>query len=92
MGDAGNRPLSQDLSSLDGKILRLTDEGRPAPGNRFGNPIWSLGHRNPQGLVFDPNGMLHSAEHGSRDEDELNLIEACRTMEGFCNTRQEEAY
>ena len=97
MGDAGNRPFSQDLSSFNGKILRLTAGGGPAPGNPFGDPIWSLGHRNPQGLVFHPNGMLYSAEHGSGDEDELNLIEAGRnygwpTLEGFCNTRQEEAY
>ena len=97
MGDAGNRPVSQDLSSLNGKILRLTAEGEPAPGNPFGDHIWSFGHRNPQGLVFHPNGMLYSAEHGQRDEDELNLIEPGRnygwpTLEGFCSTPQEEAY
>jgi glucose/arabinose dehydrogenase len=97
MGDAGNRPVSQDLSSLNGKILRLTAEGEPAPGNPFGDHIWSLGHRNPQGLVFHPNGMLYSAEHGQRDEDELNLIEPGRnygwpTLEGFCSTPEEEAY
>ncbi len=97
MGDAGNRPFSQDAGSLNGKILRLTEDGAPAPGNPFGDHIWSLGHRNPQGLVFHPNGLLYSAEHGSGDEDELNLIEPGRnygwpTLEGFCDTRQEEAY
>lgn len=97
MGDAGNRPFSQDTGSLNGKILRLTEDGAPAPGNPFGDHIWSLGHRNPQGLVFHPNGLLYSAEHGSGDEDELNLIEPGRnygwpTLEGFCDTRQEEAY
>ena len=97
MRDAGNRPFSQDLSSLNGKILRLTADGGPAPGNPFGDHIWSLGHRNPQGLVFHPNGMLYSAEHGAGDEDELNLIEPGRnygwpTLEGFCNTAAEEAY
>ena len=97
MGDAGSRPFSQDMGSLNGKILRLTEDGAPAPGNPFGDHIWSLGHRNPQGLVFHPNRMLYSAEHGSGDEDELNLIEAGRnygwpTLEGFCNTREEEAY
>ena len=97
MGDAGNRPFSQDLGSLNGKILRLTADGDPAPGNPFGDHMWSLGHRNPQGLTFHPNGMLYSTEHGARDEDELNLIERGRnygwpTLEGFCNTREEEAY
>ena len=97
MGDAGNRPFSQDLTSLNGKILRVTAEGAPAPGNPFGDHIWSLGHRNSQGLVFHPNGRLYSAEHGAGDEDELNLIEPGRnygwpTLEGFCTTREEEAY
>lgn len=97
MGDAGSRPSSQDPSSLNGKILRLTEDGAPAPGNPFGDHIWSLGHRNPQGLVFHPNGLLYSAEHGARDEDELNLIEPGRNygwpmLEGLCNTRQEEVH
>ena len=94
MGDAGNRPASQDSGSLSGKILRLAADGGPAPGNPFGDRIWSLGHRNPQGLVFHPEGMLYSTEHGAGDEDELNLIEPGRNygwpaVEGFCDGREE---
>ena len=94
MGDAGNRPASQDAGSLSGKILRLAADGRSAPGNPFGDRIWSLGHRNPQGLVFHPEGMLYSTEHGAGAEDELNLIEPGRNygwpaVEGFCDAPEE---
>ena len=94
MGDAGDRPASQDMGSLSGKILRLAVDGGPAPGNPFGDRIWSLGHRNPQGLVFHPEGMLYSTEHGAGDEDELNLVEpggnyGWPALEGFCNTGEE---
>jgi glucose/arabinose dehydrogenase len=76
-GEAGDPPLAQDLESLGGKILRVTTSGDPAPGNPFDNsPVWSYGHRNPQGLVFDPEGRLWAAEFGQNTWDELNLIEA----------------
>jgi glucose/arabinose dehydrogenase len=78
MGDAANTGLPQDRSSLAGKILRLTLTGAPAPGNPFGSAVYSFGHRNPQGLVFAPNGMLYSSEHGPGDNDEVNRIEAGR--------------
>lgn len=74
-GDAGNRDAAQDPDSLSGKILRMTPEGDPAPGNPFGNYAWSLGHRNPQGLAWDASGGMWAAEFGQDTWDELNRID-----------------
>ena len=74
-GDAQRRGQPQDVNALGGKILRVTPEGRPAPGNPFGdNPVYSLGHRNVQGLAWDGAGRLWSSEFGPDVDDELNLI------------------
>jgi glucose/arabinose dehydrogenase len=74
-GDAGVPALSQQRGSLAGKILRITPTGQPAPGNpSAGSPVFSLGHRNVQGLAFDGAGNLWASEFGERDVDELNLI------------------
>jgi glucose/arabinose dehydrogenase len=75
-GEAGDKPLSQDLRSLGGKILRLNPDGSVPADNPFrGSPVWSLGHRNVQGLAFDSQGRLWATEFGQNDWDELNRIE-----------------
>ena len=95
IGDGGNPPLSFDgdnirdqaqrLGTHFGKILRLREDGRPAPDNPFAQQpgarpeIYTYGHRNIQGLALDPvSGRVWANEHGSRGGDELNLIEAGR--------------
>jgi len=75
-GDAQVPSLSQDKSSLAGKILKVTRDGEPAPENPFGTHIYSYGHRNPQGITWDQQGTLWATEHGPSARDELNLIEA----------------
>jgi glucose/arabinose dehydrogenase len=75
-GDASESGRSQDRNSLGGKILRMTPDGKPAPGNPFGNLVWSYGHRNVQGLVFDRAGRLWASEFGQNRFDEVNLIRA----------------
>lgn len=75
-GEAGDPPLAQDRSSLGGKVLRLTPDGDPAPGNPFDSPVFSYGHRNVQGLAFDDAGRLWASEFGDQTFDELNRIEA----------------
>ncbi|MCG7492259.1 PQQ-dependent sugar dehydrogenase [Thalassobius sp. Cn5-15] len=82
IGDMGVRDVAQDVGSLWGKVLRLTQEGRVPDGNPFNmrrkgrQEIWSLGHRNPQGAALDDSGQLWTSEHGARGGDEVNRIEA----------------
>lgn len=74
-GETGDRPLAQDRSSLAGKILHVRPDGGIPGDNPFpGSPVWSLGHRNVQGLAFDSRGRLWASEFGSQFFDELNLI------------------
>ena len=78
-GETGVGELAQDRSTTAGKILRITTDGDPAPGNPFdGSPIWSYGHRNVQGLAFDDADRLWASEFGADTFDELNLIQRGR--------------
>lgn len=75
MGDAQSSSRAQDKKSLNGKILRINADGSIPSDNPFGNAVWSLGHRNPQGLDFDSKGRLWQAEFGNSTMDEVNLIQ-----------------
>jgi glucose/arabinose dehydrogenase len=78
-GETGHGELAQDRDSLAGKILRITPEGKAAPGNpRPGSPVWTMGHRNVQGLAFDGAGQLWATEFGENTWDELNRIDRAR--------------
>ncbi len=76
-GDAGDHPAAQDRDSLSGKILRVTPEGAVPDDNPFpGSPVYSFGHRNPQGLAWAADGTLFASEFGQDTWDELNVITA----------------
>lgn len=75
-GDAANPELAQERNSLAGKILRLELDGSIPKDNPFtDSPIYSYGHRNPQGLTWDETGQLYATEHGQSAHDEINKIE-----------------
>lgn len=75
-GDAGDTDNAQDEDSLNGKILRLTPEGEVPEDNPAPNSyVYSLGHRNVQGLAWDDDGTLYGVEFGSNEFDEVNAIE-----------------
>jgi glucose/arabinose dehydrogenase len=98
MGDAGSPDQTQNDSTLIGKILRLNLDGSIPDDNPIpGSPIWSRGHRNPQGLAFSDDGTFYSTEHGPNNDDEINLIEKNANygwpdVHGFCDEDFEQTY
>lgn len=95
-GDGGEGGRAQDGSSLGGKVLRVTPEGAPAPGNPdLGDDadprIFSYGHRNPQGLVWLPDGTPVISEHGPTGRDEINRLVVGGNY-GWPDTRNRAAY
>jgi glucose/arabinose dehydrogenase len=81
-GDARDPELSQDINSLAGKILRVDENGNAVSGNPFGNKVWTIGHRNVQGIDWSIDGKMVATEHGPTGEvngwcchDEINIIE-----------------
>lgn len=74
-GDAGDPMLAQDTKSTAGKILRIELDGSIPKDNPITNsPIYSLGHRNPQGLAWNSKNILYASEHGQIGHDEINII------------------
>ena len=96
-GEAGDPERSQDPDDLGGKVLRVTPDGEPAPGNPVaGSPVWTLGHRNVQGLGWDADGRMYASEFGQDAADELNLLEPGRNygwpeVEGFAASDADRA-
>ncbi|HEX9879981.1 MAG TPA: PQQ-dependent sugar dehydrogenase [Candidatus Binatia bacterium] len=99
-GDTQRSSLAEDRASLAGKVLRFTLDGRWAPDNPYRNPVYSYGHRNPQGIVFHPvTGALYITEHGPSDNDEVNRVVkggnfGWPNVHGYCDgdVRGEKAY
>ncbi len=93
VGDAGNAASAQDPDSLNGKILRMQPDGSPAPSNPDPESlVYTLGHRNPQGLAWTEDGTMFAPEFGQNAFDEVNLIEAGNNygwpdVEGVGDTR-----
>ena len=77
LGDTGDRDSAQDEEAPSGKILRMTPEGEIPDDNPFGDSlVYSMGHRNPQGIGWDDDGKMYASEFGQDTWDELNIIEA----------------
>jgi len=96
-GDSNTASEAQNKTSLSGKILRINLDGSiPSDNPIANNPLWSFGHRNPQGLVM-ANNKLYSSEHGPNNDDEVNQIQKGKNygwpnVEGYCNTAAEKDF
>jgi glucose/arabinose dehydrogenase len=75
-GDSFNAELAPDPGSLNGKILRIRPDGSIPDDNSTGTAVYSIGHRNVQGLAFGPGNIVYASELGHRTWDEINVIEA----------------
>jgi glucose/arabinose dehydrogenase len=77
-GDHDTQATSQDITSMNGKILRLNLDGTAAAGNPFPqNPfVYAMGFRDPQGLAWDSANQLYATDHGPTSNDEVNAVEA----------------
>ena len=97
-GDAASTTFAQDFSSPNGKILRLSIDGSIPPDNPVkGSPVWAMGFRNIQGMVFSPTGKLYTSEHGDATDDEVNLIEKTKnygwpSVQGFVDNEKETEF
>lgn len=96
-GDAANANSAQNTSSLNGKLLRLNLDGTiPSDNPVPGNPYWTYGHRNAQGMVY-ANNKIYISEHGPSSDDEVNIIERGKNygwpdVMGFCDNNSERDY
>ena len=97
-GDVQNLSLPQDTSALSGKMLRMRTDGSVPADNPFpGNLVYSMGHRNVQGLTPLPDGRMVMSEHGASTDDEVQVLKAGRNygwpnVEGYCNSPSEISY
>jgi glucose/arabinose dehydrogenase len=99
MGDAGNSALAQDPRRLNGKVLRVNRDGtiptdNPLwPGGSGPTLVYSIGHRNPQGITFQPGtGRVYAVEHGPEKDDEINWIRPGRNYGWPCRTGLNHVY
>lgn len=97
-GDVGSASYALDTAKFHGKFLRINLDGSVPGDNPIpGSYVWSLGHRNPQGLVRAPDGTIYSSEHGPSNDDEINIIKELGNygwpeVMGFCDLPAEQAY
>lgn len=97
-GDAQNTSLPQNLNSLSGKILRMNTDGTiPIDNPITDSYVYSFGHRNVQGIVRAPNGIIYLSEHGASTDDEFQILEVNRNygwpnVEGFCDLAGEQTF
>jgi glucose/arabinose dehydrogenase len=97
-GDAQDKTSPQNLSSLNGKVLRLNTDGSIPSDNPFpGTYVYTFGHRNAQGMMIAPDGKVYLSEHGPNTNDEFHLLVKGRnygwpTVEGYCDLPAEVTF